>query len=269
MKKAFANIPEGQVFYRTDGSGEPLLMLHPSPGSSEEYLKVIPLLTNNFQVFAMDTLGYGLSDDPPRDYDISDYARSVVRLLDALGINKISIVGHRTGAIIAVEVAVIYPDRVDNLVLSGCPTLDKSGWPAFIKQINAPPEHFANQFEIPNDDGTFLKDYWQRDKDRNPQITAKNRLKSICSRLLTYARPHNAVITVMNYDVKSRLPLIKCPTLVTAGSKDPASALLEITQILVPHSRIVVTPDASSRISREKPKDFADTIIEFLSHPGV
>jgi len=268
MKRAFAEIPEGQVFYRTDGSGEPVLLLHQSPSSSEEYLEVIPYLASNFRAIAMDTPGYGLSDDPPHDYEITDYARSVISFLDALGLAKINIVGHHTGGTIAVEIGAAYPERVDKLILSGCPTMNKDEWQAFLKQINAP-AGFTSHLEIPDDDGTFLQEYWQRTKSGNPQMSPREWVQSIFNRIMTYTRPHNAIIAVMNYDVLARMPLIKSPTLVTAGSRDPVSAQLESTQKLISRSRIVVTPDASAAIAREKPREFADTITNFITNPGV
>lgn len=122
MKRAYADIPEGQIHYQTEGSGEPLLLLHQStPLSSDEYAKMIPILAKTYRVIAMDTLGFGKSDAPPPLYEMPGYARSVAHFLNTLGISKTSIVGHHTGASIAVEVAAAYPKLVDKLILSGCP----------------------------------------------------------------------------------------------------------------------------------------------------
>jgi pimeloyl-ACP methyl ester carboxylesterase len=75
--------------------------------------------TIGFMVIAMDTIGYGDSDNPPRWYAIEDYARTVIMLLDSLKVEKAVVVGHHTGSKTAVEVAVAYPERVDKLVLLG------------------------------------------------------------------------------------------------------------------------------------------------------
>jgi len=45
MKRTYADIPEGQIFYRTEGEGEPVLLLHAGVTSSDEYKKVIPFLS--------------------------------------------------------------------------------------------------------------------------------------------------------------------------------------------------------------------------------
>ena len=45
MKKAYADIPEGQMHYRIEGTGEPILLLHAAVSSSDEYARVIPFLS--------------------------------------------------------------------------------------------------------------------------------------------------------------------------------------------------------------------------------
>ena len=119
IRKCFVDIPDGQVFYRAGGSGEPILFLHQSPMSSDEFLDILAILAKDYRVLAMDTMGYGNSDTPSHEYEIVDFARSVINFLNALGIQKASIVGHHTGASIAAEVAAAYPERVDKLMLSG------------------------------------------------------------------------------------------------------------------------------------------------------
>ena len=131
MRRGYADTPQGQIHYRTDGSGELVLLLHQIFLSSAEYNDIIPRLAQSYRVIAMDTLGHGNSDNPPGgisaykdykvdDFTIEDHADNIVSFLDALDINKASLVGHHGGATLAAEVAASYPDRVDKLVLSGC-----------------------------------------------------------------------------------------------------------------------------------------------------
>ena len=72
-------------------------------------------------MIAMDTIGYGESYKPAGRCDIEDYARGAVALLDGLGIASSAVVGHHTGAVIAMELAASHPDRVERLVLSVVP----------------------------------------------------------------------------------------------------------------------------------------------------
>ncbi len=58
MKRAYADIPGAQVHYVTEGSDEPLILLHESPRSWRTYTRLIPLLAKTHRVIAMDTLGF-------------------------------------------------------------------------------------------------------------------------------------------------------------------------------------------------------------------
>ena len=60
MKKAYVDIPEGQIHYRIEGSGEPVLLLHAAVTSSDEYTRVIPFLAKTYCAIAMDFLGNGI-----------------------------------------------------------------------------------------------------------------------------------------------------------------------------------------------------------------
>lgn len=55
---------------------------------------------------------------------IQGYAGAVISFAGALGLERMSVVGHHTGAVIAFEIAASYPERVEKLVLSNCPYID-------------------------------------------------------------------------------------------------------------------------------------------------
>ncbi|MFC1964213.1 alpha/beta fold hydrolase [Chloroflexota bacterium] len=108
------------MHYRYQGSGKNVLLLHMALSSSDEFTSMIPILAKNYRVFAPDHLGFGESDMPPREYQIPDYARSILSL-DSLDIKKACILGHHAAAQIAAEIAVTCPNRVESLILSGLP----------------------------------------------------------------------------------------------------------------------------------------------------
>ena len=62
MKRVYVDTPEGQIYCRTNGSGEPVLLLHKASLSSEEFTEVLPLLGKKYRAIAMDVLGCGNSD---------------------------------------------------------------------------------------------------------------------------------------------------------------------------------------------------------------
>ena len=153
--RAFVETRVGRIHYATAGEGDPVLLLHQTPRSWDEYRDVIPLLAADFRVFAMDTIGFGDSDKPSRPASVEGYGLGVVAFLDAIELSNTSIVGHHTGGVVAVEVAATHPERVDHLVLSGTTCVDEEGrriaaeWPS-IDDVEFRP------------DGSHLTKLWQK-----------------------------------------------------------------------------------------------------------
>ena len=152
MKRGFVDTPDGQIHYWIGGSGDPLLLLHQTPRSAWEFVRMLPILIQHRRVVAIDTIGYGDSDKPPREYSIEDYAKSTVAVLDGLGIEKTSIAGFHTGAYIGTEVAAAYPNRVDKLILGGAFNMDaeererQAGkWPNFESKEDG--SHLAREWK--------------------------------------------------------------------------------------------------------------------------
>lgn len=265
MKKGYAQIPDGQVHYLIAGSGQPILLLHQTPMSSDEYADIIPILADKYRVIAMDSLGYGNSDIPPREYEIEDFARSVISFLDVMGIQKTSIVGHHSGASIAVEVAAKYHQRVDKLILSGCPTMDAKEWKEFYASFQGqlpPPRPVA-------DDGQFIMSTWQLFKLWAPKTSPEIRIRPLFLSLMQRIRPYDTHHAVYRHDIKSLLPLIKSPTLLIGGTRDIIFHLLERSHSSIPRSKIQTIEDAGVLICFEKPREFAKAILNFMESPGI
>jgi len=260
MKKGYVTITEGQVHYLTDGSGSPVLMLHQTPFSSDEFADIIPILARKYWVIAMDTLGYGNSDLPSREYEITDFADSVISFLDVMGIPRASLVGHHTGASIAADVAARYPQRVDKLVLSGCPTMDAQEWEEFWANIRSqapPPPPIA-------DDGEFIMRMWRLYRGWAPGTNPETCIRPLRSSLLQTTRPYDAHRAVDRHDIKSLLPLITCPTLLIGGTRDVIFNLLELSHSLIPQSKVKVIEDVGVLVCLEKPQEFAQAILDFM-----
>ena len=106
MKRGYAEVPFGQLHYRDLGEGEPILFLHKTPSSSVQFERCAPFLARaGYRVLALDTPGFGLSDRHPTQPTMREYGLAVHQFLDALGIGKLHLFGHHTGATIALEAA--------------------------------------------------------------------------------------------------------------------------------------------------------------------
>ncbi len=105
------------------GAGEPLIAIHGLGGTKGSFLPTVAELAPHFHVIAADLPGFGDSSKPLRaSYDPSYFARAIVALMDALGLERAHLVGNSLGGRVAIELAIRYPRRVGRLVLL-CPAL--------------------------------------------------------------------------------------------------------------------------------------------------
>lgn len=100
------------------GAGWPLVLLHGIGGSADEWFGVLPEFARHYRVVVPDAPGHGLSEKPGWfSYDSGAYARSVLGVMDALGIQRAPLVALSGGGTVALQIAFTHPDRVSRLVL--------------------------------------------------------------------------------------------------------------------------------------------------------
>lgn len=109
--------------YHDRGTGAPVLLIHGSgPGVSAwaNWRLAIPELARRHRVIAPDILGFGYTERPDgARYDAETWLDHLVGLLDALGLDRVSVVGNSFGGSLALRLATRYPGRVSKLVLMG------------------------------------------------------------------------------------------------------------------------------------------------------
>lgn len=109
--------------YHDLGSGTPVLLIHGSgPGVTAwaNWRLVLPALAARFRTVAPDMVGFGYTQRPNGiEYSIETWIRHALDFLDALGIDRVHLIGNSFGGAIALALAVRHPDRVSRLVLMG------------------------------------------------------------------------------------------------------------------------------------------------------
>lgn len=258
MRRAFADTPDGQIHYRAAGDGPAVLLLHQTPRSSDEYRDVIPLLATEFRVVAMDTIGYGDSEKPARPSTIEDYARGAVSLLDALGLARVAAVGHHTGAVIALELAASWSDRVERLVLSASPCVDAEDRE---RRKGRPPIDAVE----PKPDGTHLAELWQRRQGFYPGDRPDLLARFVLDALKAGAQAEEGHRAVSAYRMEDKVGRVRCPTLLVCGTEDPFSyPRLAPLGRAIPGSRTVAIPGGTVAMVDQMPEVFAAAIRGFL-----
>jgi 3-oxoadipate enol-lactonase len=117
-----ADVAGRALHYVRDGEGPPLLLVQGMSGHGRHWGdRFLGLLHRDFDVIAYDHRGVGGSDriDPSAPLTIRDLADDAAGLLDALGLERAHVLGISMGGMVAQELALSHPDRVDRLVL-GC-----------------------------------------------------------------------------------------------------------------------------------------------------
>jgi pimeloyl-ACP methyl ester carboxylesterase len=266
-RRGYADTAFGQIHYRERGDGRPVLLLHQTASSSVMWERAMRCFPDGLRLIAMDTPGFGESDGPgvlPED-GLGYYARRVAGLLDALGLQRASIVGHHTGAMIAAELAAAHPDRVERLVLIGCVVIRSDQerterlagidrWHAdargdFVTQTLIPRMHRSVTTDDPGHFASELTAYLQAGPD--------------------YWWAYHAVYS---YDAARRLPLVRAPALCVVGTGEP-ERLIEWTRDaadLIAAAEYIEVEDATAEMVWQAPETVAGIVAGFLrdAHSG-
>lgn len=255
----FIEVPAGTIHCAIAGTGRPVLLLHQTPRSWDEYRDVLPLLGRHFQAIAMDTIGYGDSSKPPLGRDsIEHWAEVAMSLADALGIGRLSVVGHHTGAVVATEIAAAYPERIEAAVLSASALVD-----AEFRARHAKPSRVDNVERRP--DGSHLTELWRIRQPWYPEGDIDLLERFVVDAVKAGPRAVEGHAVVARYVMESRLPLIRCPVLVIAPTADPhaypaARPLAEC----ISGSRYLEVEGGMVPLPDQMPARFAELVTEFL-----
>lgn len=117
IAKAETELYGHRVAYRIGGSGPLLVLIHGITSSSATWDLVLPRLARHYTVLAPDLLGHGHSDKLRGDYSVGAHANTIRDLLDRLGYDNASFVGHSLGGGVALQFKYQYPQRIERLVL--------------------------------------------------------------------------------------------------------------------------------------------------------
>ena len=270
MQKIYVDTIDGQIHCLIGGSGKPVILLHQSPLSFDSFIEVAEFLSKSSTVCAIDTLGFGNSDKPKMKPQIKDYALNVIRVMDNLSIQRASIAGHHTGANIAIEIGVAYPERTEKLILSAVHLLTSEQREALLK---------GSLFVSTDitEDGAFLIKMWDNlrhyfsigntinTENAKPRLKPEVMLRIFLDQLRAGPRYTEAALASFSYDAEAQLSKIKAPTLAMTGDLDAAYESLEKVRRLIPHCKSKVFYGSADAVNYEKPEEFARAISDFIS----
>ena len=127
----YAEVNGMKMYYEVSGEGDPLVVLHGAYMNIPSMGTIIPKLAETHKVYALELQGHGRTNDIDRPITYPNLADDVAAFMDAVGIKKADVFGYSMGAVAGLQVAIRYPEKVDQLVAASV-AYDVEGWqPAF------------------------------------------------------------------------------------------------------------------------------------------
>ncbi len=271
----YADIADGRVHLRRAGAADkhPILLFQSAPGSSAPLSGLIEALAPNHHVIAPDYLGNGDSAKPQRKVDIALLARDALQLADRLSLKTFDLWGTHTGALIALEVALMAPERVGRAVLEAPPLL-AADFSADILANYLPPLipdkwglHVQQAWNMRRDMFLFWPWYrQQRDAVRPLGLPDDATLHDWTVGLLKSGRTYDlSYRAAFEYPTAQRLPHLTRPALICAGPADMLADGLDRARAIAP-AQVRVTPTpATVWYPNQTPAGITETVAIYES----
>ena len=265
-------VPGGAtLWYRTTGSGAPLLHIHGSAFGHRNFEKLTPHMAAHFEVIDFDLPGYGESHGGQAPRDMADIAEQVWLLIRALGHDKVHIHGTSFGAMIALSLAAAHPEVVDKLVLScflarydNAARMMRGTWKRCARDSGM--QAVADLTSVAG----FARGFYDR-PEAQAQLAAMREAFS-------HTTPEAFITgteTIERTDLSPLAPRVSQPTLLLAGAEDnmtpfkPSDSGVGFAQIqtLMPDNRLVVLPECGHYLVIEQPALACAEIVQFIHGP--
>jgi proline iminopeptidase len=280
--EAYLNVPGGRIWYRKTGSadGTPVILLHGGPGYSSYYLKPLEALGSDRPLVRYDQLGGGKSDriSDTTLFTIDHFVRELDSLRAALGYDKVHLLGHSWGTILALEYYRAHPERVVSLTLASA-ALDIPTWERNARRLvrtlsdSAQKAIAAREAEKKFDAPDYqhaLEEFYGRYVWRHPvEADLDSMLKTVNESMYNYMQgPSEFTITgtLKAYNATPFLRSVKVPTLFTVGEFDEADAPTIRRQAgITPGAKVQVIPGAAHLTTWDNPEVMLKVVRDFLA----
>jgi len=261
-------VNEANLFYVEHGTGEAVILLPGLGGDHFLWHRQIPALASHFRVLALDNRGAGQSDAPDVPYSIEQMADDVAGLLDALGIARAHLIGASMGGFIVQMFALRHPHRLHRLIL--CCT--SFGGPNVAPM---PSESLAVFTQRTGDPETDLRRGWAVSVTERFLREHPEALEEYVAWRVAHPQPLHAyqrqLAAAMAFNLAARVHEIRAPTLIAHGVEDRVVPVENARRLhaRIPHSRLVLFPEAGHLFFIEQAEAFNPVAIAFLKGEEV
>jgi pimeloyl-ACP methyl ester carboxylesterase len=256
------------------GSGPALVFVHGLSGCWPNWLEQMAVFGADHRVVAMDLPGFGHSPGEAGEVSMHGYAQLLDELLEGLGIERATLVGNSMGGLISAELAASVPARVERLVL-----VSPAGISTYRNRLTTRTMPAVRRLE----QVLALGAAWTA--SHSEELASRPRLRDVVLKGVV-AHPRrlpgplaaeqirgagtdgflSALEATLDFDLRPRLPLISCPTLIAWGTKDRLITVRDAPRFAeaIPGAREVIFEDTGHMAMLEQPARFNALLRDFL-----
>ncbi|WP_234050408.1 MULTISPECIES: alpha/beta hydrolase [unclassified Xanthobacter] len=262
---AYYDVRGRSNYFMEFGEGRPILLLHGISNSGRAWGPQIPaLVAAGYRVIVPDHAGHGASAPLSSPFGVTDITDDTQQLLAHLGVESLDVVGLSLGGMVALELALREPSRIQRLVIAN--SFDKTATPEFAAMA----EGWATAFEQPHGPITRLEQNWL--------VSVSAAFRASPEGLRTYQVWHGIAATsdgaslaqvargITTFDVSNRLGELAMPTLFIAGGLDrmsPADLSRRMAE-RTPCSTLSIIEGAAHISNADSADEFTAVLLEFL-----
>ena len=253
-----------KIAWERHGSGPPLLLIHGLGYARWGWEPVLPGLAQRFDVVLFDNRGIGESDAPPGPYSVAAMAADAAQVLDEAGIERAHVVGTSLGGMVAEELALSRPERVDRLVLACTTPGGSNAHPMPQRTVSLLAEAATLEPVV------ALRRFVENALSPRTVAERPELVERILEHRLATAQPPAAwaaqAAAGASFDVYDRVSSLSAPTLVQTGTEDtvvdPRNS--DLLGARLPDATVVRFPGCGHLFFWEQPDEFVESVTSFL-----
>jgi aminoacrylate hydrolase len=256
------SVGDCSLYYEEHGSGEPLLLVPGLGGVGASFFKQIPELAKRYRVIVHDHRGCGQSDRPLQKYSVEQMTQDVLGLMDALKIERASLLGHSTGGAIGQIIAIEQPQRLKKLILSSTWTHGDAVFTRIFEARHALLKHTGPMGYLRATSAVLYPAWWV---SQNEKLVAEQERQQAAG-----FPPVEVVLSrieaIMRFDRREQLSRIRIPTLVSVAADDAVTPLY-FSQALagaIAGAKLKVFERGGHLLYHVVDQDYTRTMLDFL-----
>ena len=262
----YVKVGDINMYYEIIGEGEPLLLIMGLGADISRWHNIIPVLSKEYAVIAFDNRGVGMTDKPDIPYTMEMMADDTAGLLDSLGIASAHTFGISLGGMIGINYTLRHPDKIRSLIL-GC---TRCGGTQSIEDTtggrDALNPELIEVLSVEERARALLPFLWSKEFIENNPETVEEHIAIAKEHPIDPSGYRHQMEAAGTHDTYDRLPEIKLPTLVIAGTADRLIPF-ENSQIIasrIPGAELVLLEGKGHGFYSEAVEESTRIIIDFI-----